>query len=138
MYRVRIASAIVPLLLVAGLYAQQSSPAAAGEAASPASDTTTIRGCLEGERGSYIVVEKEGAVFALKGVGNKLDSHLNHEVEVKGEMLPGTVKTGIRPEKAGSNPSDTLHGIDGTPFQVKNVQSDVRTVAKRCKAADAQ
>jgi len=52
--------------------------------------------------------------------------------------LSGTVKTGIRPEKEGSNPADTVHGVDGVPFQVDNPQTDVRTVAKHCKAADQE
>lgn len=124
-------------LFVAGMFAQSTAPATA-DTATADSDSTTIRGCLEGQRGNYIVIEKTGAVFVLKGVGNKLDNHLNHEVEVKGQMLSGTIKTGIRPEKAGSSPSDTLHGIDGTPFQVKNPLTDVQNIAKHCKAADSQ
>lgn len=140
MHRSRIVSGVAALVLLAvGLFAQSSSASPASSNDSTASDdTTTIRGCLEGERGNYIVVEKTGMVYVLKGVGNKLDNHLYHEVEVKGQTLPGTIKTGVRPEKAGSNPSDTLHGVDGTPFQVKNPQTDVQTVAKHCKAADAQ
>lgn len=121
------------LAFAVSLSAQQSpSPSA------DSSDATTIRGCLEGERGNYILVEKTGSVYVLKGVGNKLDSHLNREVEVKGEMLPGTIKTGVRPEKSGSNPSDTIHGVDGTPFEVQNPLTDVKTLAKHCKAADAR
>jgi hypothetical protein len=57
---------------------------------------------------------------------------------VKGKLLPGTVKTGINPDKAGSNPSDTTHGVDGTPFQVANPETDVTIIAKKCKAADQQ
>jgi hypothetical protein len=131
----RFAYALAASLLLTGAALAQESSTPAENTPSDA-DTTTIRGCLKGERGNYIVVEKSGSVFVLKGVGNKLDSHLNHMVEVKGQMLPGTIKTGIRPEKAGSSPSDTLHGIDGTPFQVKNAFTDVQTVAKHCKSAD--
>jgi hypothetical protein len=53
-------------------------------------------------------------------------------------MLPGTIKTGVRGEKAGSNPSDTVHGIDGVPLQVADVQTDIRTISKHCKAADQE
>jgi hypothetical protein len=77
-------------------------------------------------------------VYVLKGVGNKLDSYLRHEVEVKGKMLTGTIKTGVRPEKAGSNPSDTVHGVDGVPLQVADVQTDIRMISKHCKAADQE
>lgn len=131
MHSVSVTSRTVAVLLFsAGLWAQQSS-------APPSSSSTTVRGCLRGERGNYILIEdKTSTVYVLKGVGNKLDNYRRHEVEVKGQILPGTVKTGVNPQKAGSNPADTVHGVDGVPFQVENVQTDVRTVAKHCKAAD--
>jgi hypothetical protein len=117
---------------VVGALAQQSS-------AAPASKAVTVRGCLDGDRGNYVVVEENsGSVYVLKGVGNKLDSYLRHEVEVKGKILPGTIKTGVRPEKAGSNPSDTVHGVDGVPLRVANVQTDLRTISRNCKAADQE
>lgn len=103
------------------------------------SKSTIVRGCLQGERGNYILVEdKTGSVYVLKGVGNKLDNYLHHEVEVKGKVLSGTIKTGVRPEKSGSNPADTVHGVDGVPFQVADPKGDVRTIAKKCKAADQE
>jgi hypothetical protein len=115
--------------------APQSSPA--GASAAPPANSTTIRGCLTGQRGNYLVVEnKTSMVYVLRGVGNKLDKQTNREVEVSGRALPGTVKTGTRAEKSGSNPADTVHGVDGVPFQVDNPETDVRTISKRCKAAD--
>ncbi|MGD0513699.1 MAG: hypothetical protein ABSA29_10400, partial [Terriglobales bacterium] len=105
----------------------------------PPDNITTIRGCLRSQRGNYIVIgEQSNLPYVLKGVGSKLHSQLNHQVEVKGKLLPGTVKTGINPDKAGSNPSDTTHGVDGTPFQVANPETDVTIIAKKCKAADQQ
>jgi hypothetical protein len=128
------------LLIGLGAVAQQSSTAPAASGSSmPPGNVSTVRGCLNGQRGNYIVVEdKTSLVYVLKGVGNKLDKQLHHEVEVKGKVLPGTIKTGINPDKAGSNPSDTEHGVDGVPFQIANVQTDVRTISKSCKAADQQ
>jgi hypothetical protein len=119
---------------------QSSTPPTSGSGvAVPARKAATVRGCLEGERGNYILIENNTSlVYVLKGVGNKLDSQLHHEVEVRGRTLPGTVKTGVRPEKAGSNPSDTVHGVDGTVLQVADVQKDVQTVSKHCKAADQE
>lgn len=141
MHYLRIVSkAAAFLLLSAAAVAQQSSatPGSSPDNTTAASQTT-VRGCLQGERGNYIVIEdKTSSVYVLKGVGNKLDNQLHHEVEVTGRVLPGTVKSGVRPEKAGSNPSDTVHGVDGVPFQVGNVKTDVRTVSKHCKAADQQ
>jgi hypothetical protein len=136
MIRILVALFAVPLFVV-GAFAQQSSVAPPTGGAAPASNVATVRGCLDGERGNYIVVEnKTGMVYVLKGVGNKLDNFLHQEVEVKGKPLPGRVKTGVRPEKAGSNPSDTVHGVDGVPLQVANIQTDVVMISKHCKAAD--
>jgi hypothetical protein len=131
--------AVAGLLLVGtGAVAQSSSTTSANSDAS-ASHVSTVRGCLDGQRGNYIVVEdKTGLVYALRGVGNKLDRQVRHEVEVKGQVQPGTIKTGVNPTKAGSNPSDTEHGVDGVPLVVANVQTDVRTISKSCKAADQQ
>jgi hypothetical protein len=132
---------LIFLLSAFGAVAQQSAnpPAAAGDNAAPVRPPSTVRGCLNGQRGNYILIENNtGLVYVLKGVGNKLDSYRNREVEVKGRTLPGTIKTGVSPEKAGSNPADTAHGVDGVPFQVADVQTDVRTISKHCKAADQQ
>lgn len=101
--------------------------------------STTVRGCLNSERGNFILVEdRTGLVYALRGVGNTLNSFVGHEVEVTGQLHPGSMKTGVRSEKAGSNPSDTVHGIEGVPLQVANVGADVRMVGKHCTAADQQ
>jgi hypothetical protein len=128
------------LLITVGAIAQQSSstPASGSDSTAPARHLSTVRGCLDGDRGNYVLVENNGSVYVLKGVGNKLDSYLRHEVEVKGKMLTGTIKTGVRPEKAGSNPSDTVHGVDGVPLQVADVQTDIRMISKHCKAADQE
>lgn len=142
MHRTKSLIAIAGFLLIGlGATAQQSStpPVSIGNMSAPASNTSTVRGCLDGQRGNYIVVEdKTGLVYVLKGVGNKLDSRLHREVEVKGRVRPGIIKTGVNPTKAGSNPSDTEHGIDGVPLEVADVQADIRTISKHCKAADQQ
>jgi len=139
MDRSRSLIAVVVFLFVAIVAVAQESTTPPASADNAARGATTVRGCLDGSRGNYIVVEdKTSLVYVLKGVGNKLDNQLHHEVEVKGKLLPGTIKTGVRPEKAGSNPSDTAHGVDGLPLQVEDVKNDVRTIAKHCKAADQQ
>jgi hypothetical protein len=137
MDRTKTSIVVVGFLLASlGAVAQQSS-APPGSASAPTSNVSTVRGCLNGQRGNYIVVEdKTGLVYVLKGVGNKLDPQLHHEVEVKGRLRSGTIKTGVNPMKSGSNPSDTEHGVDGVPLEVANVQTDVRTISKHCKAAD--
>lgn len=131
---------MVIVLMVAAI-AAGAKQAAPTESAGPgdAESVTTIRGCLSHSRGNYIVVEdKTGLTYALKGVGNKLDGQLGHEVSVTGRLQPGTMKTGVRSAKEGSNPTDTVHGVDGTPFQVNDVRRDVQTISTHCKAADSQ
>jgi hypothetical protein len=124
------------LIALRGFAQSPATPTPAGDATTPVRHLSTVRGCLDGDRGNYVLVDDNSSVYVLKGVGNKLDSYLHHEVEVKGKMLTGTIKTGIRPEKAGSNPSDTVHGVDGVPLQVTDVQTDIRMISKHCKAAD--
>ncbi len=103
------------------------------------SNVTTVRGCLRGQRNNYILIEdKTTQIYVLKGVGNKLDKFRRREVEVKGTILPGRIKTGVRPEKEGSNPADTVHSVDGVPLQVANIETDIRTIAQHCTAADQQ
>jgi hypothetical protein len=141
MRRANLIAITVFLLFAVGATAQQTStapPSGGDSAAPPVRHLSTIRGCLDGDRGNYILVEHNSSVYVLKGVGNKLDSYLRKEVEVKGRMLPGTIKTGVRAEKAGSNPSDTVHGVDGVPFQVADVPTDIRLISKHCKAADQE
>jgi hypothetical protein len=124
------------LLLSISAFAQETS---APDRDSDGLSKITVRGCLRSERGNYILIaDRTGMVYALQGVGNKLNHFLRKEVEVTGESKPGSVKTGIRPEKEGSDPSDTVHGVDGVPLEVKDINSDIGIVAKHCKAADQQ
>jgi hypothetical protein len=138
MNRMCMAVAVMGLSMV-GVFAQQSpAPATSGDN-SASSKVATVRGCLRSERGNYILIENNsGSVYVLKGVGSKLHGYLRQEVEVKGTILPGTIKTGVNPQKAGSNPSDTVHGVDGVPLRVADIDTDIRTVSKKCKAADQE
>lgn len=132
-------NAVVLLLIFTSVVGRQSSAPNTTAAANPEPGTITVRGCLRTERGNYILIaNRTSMVYVLQDVGNKLQGFLRKEVEVTGESKTGNVKTGIRPEKAGSNPSDTVHGVDGVPLQVKNIQTDFRIIAKHCKAADQQ
>ena len=133
----RAVAVVVVLLGPLGAVGQQSPSQSEGPP--PSQGITTVRGCLNRLRGNYLLIEDQTSlVYVLKGVGSKLDNQVHHQIEVKGKVLPGTVKTGIRSQKEGSNPSDTVHGADGVPFQVADVQSDVHTIATKCKAADQQ
>lgn len=135
----RAIAASVLMLISFGAFAQQSTSPATGGDTTQSRHTTTVRGCLSGERGNYILVQnRTSMVYVLKGVGNKLDGYLHQEVEVTGRTLPGTIKTGVRAEKAGSNPTDTVHGVDGLVLQVADPHTDLHAIAKHCKAADQE
>ena len=131
-------AAIAVLLLSAAALAQQNAmQAPAASNSTPSSSTTTVRGCLSTSRGNYIVVEdKTGLAYVLKGVADKVATKVGHEVEATGQLHPGTVKTGVRSSKSGSNPSDTVHGVDGVPIQIANVDTDVKVVANKCTPSD--
>jgi hypothetical protein len=135
---VKLSKALVAAsVLAAGIVAAAQEPATQ-QSADTSADTMTVRGCLNRSRGNYVVAEdKTGMTYVLRGVGNKLDSKVNHEVQVVGTLEPGSQKTGIRSQKAGSNPADTVHGVDGTPLYVSDVNADIKSVGK-CKAADAR
>jgi hypothetical protein len=138
-FRSLTAAAVLCMSIVAVGQQSQTQPSSDANSGTPGPGPATVRGCLEGSRGNYVVVEDGTSLaYVLKGVGNKLDGQLHHDVEVKGKILPGTVKTGVRSQKAGSNPSDTVHGVDGVPFQVEDVKNDIRTLSRHCKAADQQ
>lgn len=129
---------VLTLSVMAGAQQSAGQPGVPAES-SQESSQITVRGCIRSERQSYVLIaDRTGMVYALQGVGNKLQSFLRKEVEVTGETRPGSSRTGVRPEKAGSNPSDTVHGVDGVPLEVKNIQKDIRVVAKHCTPADQQ
>lgn len=133
----RIGFALVMLSGGSWLGGQQTAKQPGSSDASKEENQITVRGCLRGERGNYILITNQtGLIYALQGVGHKLDGYLRKEVEVKGQAKPGTVRTGVRPEKAGETPSDVAHGVDGVPLAVKNVQTDIKLISKKCKAAD--
>jgi hypothetical protein len=124
------------VLGLAGIATAQSADQQSAMADSP--NTMTVRGCLNHSRGNYVVAEdKTGMTYVLRGVGNKLDKQVSHEVEVTGSLEAGSQKTGVRSQKDGSNPADTVHGVDGTPLFVSDVKAGIKTVGK-CKAGDSQ
>lgn len=129
--------ALVMLAGASWVWGQQTGKQPGSADASKEQNQITVRGCLRGQRGNYILITNQtGLIYALQGVGHKLDRYLQKEVEVRGQAKPGSVRTGVRPEKAGETPSDVAHGVDGVPLEVKNVQTDIKLISKRCKAAD--
>jgi len=95
-------------------------------------DVTTVRGCMQHARQNYTVVDSKGFAYVLEGVGDKLKGEVGHLVIVKGTLIDDT-KTGVRSEKQGSNPTDTLHASEGAAtLRIANVATDVKRVADKC------
>jgi hypothetical protein len=95
------------------------------------SELMTVRGCVQRSHQNYVVVDKHGWPYVLKGVGNKLDAEVGHEVEVRGKLTED-IKSGVRSEKEGSNPSDTVRSVDGATVEILNVSSDIRRISDTC------
>jgi hypothetical protein len=94
----KISVAATALLLSMAAFAQQTSAPDEGK---QESSKITVRGCLRSERGNYILIaDRTGTIYALQGVGNKLDRFLRKEVEVTGESKPGSGKTGKRGQQS--------------------------------------
>jgi hypothetical protein len=89
----------------------------------------TVRGCQQRLRQDYMVVDRHGFPCALKGVGDKRNADVGHEVEVTG-TLTDAIRTSTRSEKQGSNP--IVHSGEGTTLEVLNVAGDVRKISDRC------
>ena len=95
------------------------------------SEQMTVRGCLQRDHQNYVVVDRHGWPYVLKGVGNKVEAEVGHEVEVRGK-LSEDIKSGVRSEKQGSNPSDTVRAVDGATVEILNVSRDIRRVSDTC------
>lgn len=94
----------------------------------------TVKGCVEGSRGDYLLREDpSGVLFRLVGDNGQLKSHLGQEVLVTGQ-LPGG---GPAPSAVGetqSNPTETGSPESSTTANIIQV-SKIETVLKVCAAA---
>src|SRR5262245_7185054 len=73
----------------------------------PSQSSSTLRGCLSGSSGSYVLTESQtGTVYALTGMTDNLSSRVGHEVEVTGQVL-GNSGNATSPSGNASNPSSS-------------------------------
>jgi hypothetical protein len=115
-------------LLCASLgWAQQSAPSADSNAAS-----SSIRGCLSGAEGNYMLTQQDGTVFRLVGKEDQLKNHIGHEVMVTGQVSASG--SGSAPDQGESN-SQNSAGSSGSSTSGNTVEvSDIKMVAKRCSS----
>ena len=64
------------------------------------STTTTIRGCLTGTTGNYMLSDANGTTYEVQGDESQLSANLNKEVEVSGT-------TGARASASATNSPET-------------------------------
>ncbi len=130
------------LLLLAGLVLLGTSLAMAQSMPQQQSDQTgsasaasgTIKGCLSGSNGSYMLTQDEtGASFRLVGKDDKLKSHVGHEVMVTGQVMSAS-SAGTTAEAQGDTAAAaSSSGAGGNAMQV----SDVKMVSKHCEETGA-
>jgi hypothetical protein len=71
----------------------------------------TVRGCQQRLRQDYMVVDRHGFPCALKGVGDKRNADVGHEVEVTG-TLTDAIRTSTRSEKQGQQSGIAKFTVD--------------------------
>jgi Protein of unknown function (DUF5818) len=72
------------LLSACWIVAQESTPTAGQTGSTTSGDNTTVQGCLSGSNGNYMLTDKNGMTYELKGDTAKLSEHIGHEIRVTG------------------------------------------------------
>lgn len=95
---------------------------------------TTIRGCLSSSGGGYTLTDASGAQYQLTGDTSLLGSHVNNEVEVRGN--PSGAPAYGRSSSSASDNSQTAAGTTGAAGAGKmfNV-TKVKKVSSTCKTS---
>jgi len=125
------ATAIVGLLCSGLGWAQQQPDQSAGSKI----HVGTVKGCLEGSRGNYLLTQDgSGMVFRLVGDSDLLKNQLGHEVMVTGQ-LPGSGPVPSAVGEEESTPTETGSAGSSTTANVIQV-SKVQTVSRACTAVE--
>jgi hypothetical protein len=108
------------LLLVAtwamaqyGSSSAQTPSSGSTSAAFDSASSKTVKGCLSGSDGNYMLTDKSGTAYQLKGDTSQLSNHVGHEIQVKGTVSAGAAAA---PTGTTGNPSaSTAAGASTTP-----------------------
>ena len=130
------------LLLVAtwafGQYGSTSQTPSSGSAQSStaASDTgssKTVKGCLSGSDGNYMLTDKSGNTYQLKGDTSQLSNHVGHEIQVKGTLSAASSST---PSGTTGNPSSqTAAGASSTAGAEQTLDvTSMKHISETCTA----
>jgi hypothetical protein len=81
---------------------QPSDQSPASGASSDAATASTVRGCLNGSEGNYVLVQDNGTSLKLTGNTAGLKDHVGHQVQITGQMTPTT---------GGSSPGENAENM---------------------------
>lgn len=105
-----------------------ATPSGENQSATENSGNSTLRGCLTGGAGTYVLVsDRDGASYTLVGHGSELDKQINHVVEVTGQ--PISAPPSSQPSSHNSDAGAPAHP-SGSNFQV----TSVREITDHCPA----
>lgn len=121
---------ILVVLLSVGGWAQNDNSQQNGNASAGTSNAVTVRGCLTGAAGAYVLLaDQKGTPYKLRG-GNDLDRMIQHEIEVTGQALaPVSDRT-----ETSSQGQEARTQVPPTTLQV----SSVRDIADTCAVKPAR
>ena len=120
---------ILVVLLSVGGWAQNDNNQQNGNASAGTSNAVTVRGCLTGAAGAYVLLaDQKGTPYKLRG-GNDLDRMIQHEIEV----------TGLALAPASDRTETSSQGQDRTQVPSTTLQvSSVREIADTCAVKPAR
>lgn len=121
---------ILVVLLSVGAWAQNDNNQQNGSASAGTSNAVTVRGCLTGAAGAYVLLaDQKGTPYKLRG-GNDLDRMIQHEIEVTGQTLaPASDRT-----QTSSQGQEARTQVPPATLQV----SSVREIADTCAVKPAR
>jgi Protein of unknown function (DUF5818) len=95
----------IVLLSASWVVAQDSTRTSTQTGSNAAGSETTVQGCLSGSNGNYMLTDKNGMTYELKGDASKLSEHIGHEIKVTGTKESST---GAGAMGQGGKASETL------------------------------
>jgi len=96
------------------------------------SNAVTVRGCLTGSAGTYVLVaDQQGKPYMLRGSNTDLDKMILHEVEISGQLVN---QTGTDRSQTASGEASNRTQPPGATLQV----SSVREISDTCSAKSAR
>jgi len=112
----------VALMFATSIWAQTDNAQATSNPSN--SNQVTLRGCLQGGAGTYVLLDKKtGVAYILKGAEDELAKNIHHQIEITGE-----------PQVTASSAKSS----GGTPPTINNFKVvSVREISNHCEPPQA-